>query len=174
MGPQSVVHTWREPGVSSGAGEARDKETEEERLADDEAEGMVACPWLVVYPYIEKDENIHVDEDQTSDEEEEEGGWKWWGEKMTRSDRRGKGKERMKQGNARGREKREKRKLRKLRKSPLSQVERRTVLAGAVVVLGIAIAVYGARVGRDVHVRSWREWRWLGVGLFGAANRIMR
>jgi hypothetical protein len=180
MGPQSVVYTWCEPNLSSSTGGAMDMETEEERSADDEAEAMVACPWLVVYPYIEKDEHVHVDEDQTSDEEVEEEGWRWWGEKRTRSDRKGKGKEkekeRMKQGDARGREKRN---LHKLRKSPLSRIERRSVLAGAVVVLGIAIAFYGARVGRgpgvgwDVHERSWRGWRWIGGGLVGVTNRII-
>ena len=42
MGPQSVVYTWREPSPPSFMAEAESMEWEEQRIADDEAEAMVA------------------------------------------------------------------------------------------------------------------------------------
>jgi TBC1 domain family member 20 len=177
MGPQSVMYTWREPSSSFNAGGTGGNESEEERLADDEAEAMVARSGLVVYPFIEEDEDVDVDSDQTLEEEED--GWGWWSEKKAKPDQKpqsGKGKAR----NGKGKE-REKRRPRKLRKNPLSRVEKRTMLAGAVLVLGVAMAIYGNRVGRgsswDVHGREWREWRmigsWVGGALVGVADRMV-
>ncbi|KAG6850289.1 hypothetical protein C0991_010497, partial [Blastosporella zonata] len=54
MGPQSVVYTWSESFSSLPT--------------DTEAEAMVSCPGLIVYPYIEEDEVI---EDTASEWEEE-------------------------------------------------------------------------------------------------------
>ena len=172
MGPQSVVYTWREPELSPNGVVMGSNEWEEERLADDEAEAMVARPELVVYPYIEEDDDVEVN--QMS--EEETNGWGWWSEKKAKSDR--------KQGRSRkgmGKE-REKRRPHKLRKNLLSRVEK-TMLAGAVLVLGIAMAVYGPQIGRcsssgwDAHgCANWREWRrmgsWVGGALVGVTDRM--
>ncbi|KAG6838684.1 hypothetical protein C0991_009574, partial [Blastosporella zonata] len=54
MGPQSVVYTWSESFSSLPT--------------DTEAEAMVSCPGLIVYPYIEDDEVIA---DTASEWEEE-------------------------------------------------------------------------------------------------------
>jgi len=162
MGPQSVVYTWREPGPSDGAME---RERKGEELADDEAEAMVACPALVVYPYIEEDDDIDVDVDQTS---EEEGGWVWWSEKKkTVPNRKMKSKEKAGKGN-------QMRRPRKLRRNPFSRLERRTVLAGMVLVLGVAMAVYGTSnrgsgTGWNGYRRGWR----VGSAFVGVANRVV-
>ena len=176
MGPQSVVYTWREPELSSSAIVMGGNEWEEERLADDEAEAMVARPELVVYPYIEEDEDVDV----SWASEEEANGWGWWSEKRTKVNRKQKGNGRARKET--GKE-REKRRPRRLRKNPLSRVEKRTMLAGAVLVLGIAMAVYGSRIGRgsssgrDAHGSDWREWRrmgsWVGGVLVGVADRMV-
>jgi hypothetical protein len=174
MGPQSVVYTWREPKPSSVLAEVKSTEWEDQGIADDEAEAMVSCTGLVVYPYIDEttknddDDDVYPTLEEEMVEEEEEEWWGWWNEKR-RMGRKQRDKERekyKKNKNLKG-----KRRPRKLRKNPLSRVERRTMLAGAVVVLGVAMAVYGARVGRSSsvgwdahHGREWRtvgSWHWL-------------
>jgi TBC1 domain family member 20 len=170
MGPQSVVYTWREPSNMIGLGGNNGSELMEDRLTDDEAEAMVAHPGLVVYPYIEEDDDIEED-----GSEEKENGWGWWSEKK-RPELKQSGKEMTRQG-------KERKGPRKLRKNVSSKVERRMVLAGAVVVLGVAMAVYGTRLGTgrgsivagwDVHGREWR-WvgRWVGGALVGVLDRMV-
>lgn len=79
----------------------------------------------------------------------------------------------------------QRRKRRKLRKTPFSRAEKRTMVAGAVLVLGVAMAVYGIKTRSgpagihtlgDAHAHS-REWRrvggWVGGMLVGASERIL-
>ncbi|RDB27057.1 TBC1 domain family member 20 [Hypsizygus marmoreus] len=126
MGPQSVVHTWSEafnalPG-------------------DDEAEGMVGVPGLVVYPWMEE-EDVGVSGEEGESEEEdkevyEKGGlWR----------RKGWGKEKEKESE-KEKKLRPRRKLKKPRRGR-TRVQRRTgtIVASAVLVLGVAMAVYGVR-----------------------------
>lgn len=174
MGPQSVVYTWRQPASSSS--EPGDNKWEEERLADDDAEEIVARPELVVYPYIQEDESIDLD--QTSEEEEE--GWGWWSEKNAKVDRKHKDKEKARRGKEMGMKKR---RPCKVRQNPLSRAEMRNMLAGAVLVVGIAMAIYGTRAGRrssggwNGYGRALREWRrvgsWIGGALVGAADQMV-
>lgn len=174
MGPQSVVYTWRQPASSSS--EPGDNKWEEERLADDDAEEIVARPELVVYPYIQEDESIDLD--QTSEEEEE--GWGWWSEKNAKVDRKHKDKEKARRGKEMGMKKR---RPCKVRQNLLSRAEMRNMLAGAVLVVGIAMAIYGTRAGRrssggwNGYGRALREWRrvgsWIGGALVGAADQMV-
>ena len=134
----------------------------------------------MVYPYIDEKARNGDDDDideMTEEEVMEDEGWGWWNEKRTRIGRKQRGEEKE---NHKNRSMKGKRRLRKLRKNPLSRVERRTMLAGAVVVLGVAMAVYGARVGQSSSV-MWdghhgREWRlagsWVGGVLVGVVDRI--
>jgi len=86
----------------------------------------------------------------------------------------------------------QKRKSRRLRKSPLGQVEKKTMLAGAVLVLGVAVAVYGIKSSSEygpahplhsvlenydhgrVGMRDWRRvGRWVGGAVVGLGNKIV-
>lgn len=157
MGPQSVVFTW--------------SENFKQLPGDRDAEAMVGCPDLIVYPYIEEEEDVGEDDVDGWDEKEKKG-------------RRTKGK-----GRERGKGRRHPRKLRKTR-----VVERRTMVAGAVLVLGVAMAVYGVKVhsgggrggGGGVFglgfglVEPGKEWKglkkiggWVGGLMVGATERVL-
>lgn len=157
MGPQSVVFTW--------------SENFKELPGDRDAEAMVGCPELIVYPYVEEEDEVGEDDADGWDEKEKKG-------------RRVKGKRR-----GRGKDKRHPRKLRKTR-----MVERRTMVASAVLVLGVAMAVYGVKVhsgggrggGGGVFglgfglVEPGKEWKglkkiggWVGGLMVGATERVL-
>lgn len=81
------------------------------------------------------------------------------------------------------------RKRRKLRKSPFGQVEKKTMLAGTVIVLGVAMAVYGMKARQapgghglfyyaEGHAHGGgKDWKriggWLGGALAGVSQKIM-
>ncbi|KAF9479758.1 hypothetical protein BDN70DRAFT_894672 [Pholiota conissans] len=81
------------------------------------------------------------------------------------------------------------RKRRKLRKSPFGQMEKKTMLAGTVIVLGVAMAVYGIKARHaagghglfhyaDGHVHgNNKDWKriggWFGGALAGMSQKIM-
>ena len=138
---------------------------------DDEAEAMVAHPELVVYPYNEEPE---------ADEEEGEQ------EDSSIMDEKRKGRRRL-----------NKSRLQPLRRRFLVEGRTGTMVAGAVLVLGIAVAVYGVRM-RGTHLGGgiyglgpkgmdgiWGrvggpekgEWRklagWLGGAVAGATERVL-
>ncbi|KAF9459688.1 rab-GTPase-TBC domain-containing protein [Collybia nuda] len=161
MGPQSVVFTWDEDFNALPS--------------DTDAEAMVGHPELIVYPYIE-------DEDEVGEDDVD-----GWDEKDAENEKKGmktKGK-----GKGPGKDKRRARKLRKRR-----MVERRTMVAGAVLVLGVAMAVYGVKVhngggrggGSGVFglgfglVEPGKEWKglkrvggWVGGLMAGATERVL-
>jgi len=113
MGPQSVIFTW--------------SESFSELPSDKEAEAMVQHPNLIVYPYID----IEEDSSDSSEYEEEEIKNRW----------RLKGKERLKAGTAKIKKKLAKKKIR----TSYSEVDKGTIVAGAVLVVGVAVAVYGIK-----------------------------
>jgi len=118
MGPQSVIFTW--------------SESFSELPSDREAEAMVQHPNLIVYPYID----IEEDSSDSSGYEEEETKSRW----------RPKGKERLKAGTAKLKQKLAKKKDRKKKiRPPYSEMEKGTIVAGAVLVVGVAVAVYGIK-----------------------------
>jgi hypothetical protein len=148
MGPQSVVFTWSESG---------DRDTDGED-ADDEAEAMVLCPELVVYPYVPTPPSSPP---SSSDEDEDQKNISpWSNEAKTR---------------------RAKRRRRKLAKSkPAVLFETRTIVLGAVLVLGVSMAVYGIRAtghGGAAGARGSWSWKkvggWVGGVLVGASERIV-
>lgn len=116
--------------------------------SDDDAERMVLNPDLIVLPHIESDDDVASDGD---------------------SYRAGSGRKSQKSE----REKR-RRKLRKPRRLTDMVVQRKTMVAGAVLVLGVAMAVYGFNAGLPGsgggHHRSGfgREFRKVGRFLGGA------
>ncbi|KAI0667247.1 rab-GTPase-TBC domain-containing protein [Trametes maxima] len=125
---------------------------------DDEAELMVTKPDLVVLPHVEPDDDVASDGDSFGSPSRKEG---------------------------RGREKdrdRKRRRLRKPRRLTDLVVQRKTMVAGAVLVLGVVMAVYGYNSGLPGtgggHHRSGfgREWRkvgkFLGGALLGAGERV--
>ncbi|KDR79885.1 hypothetical protein GALMADRAFT_136469 [Galerina marginata CBS 339.88] len=86
----------------------------------------------------------------------------------------------------------EQRRLRKLRKSPFGKMERKTMLAGTVLVLGVAMAVYGIRARNNnsngygflfgippgrLHPSNSKDWKrlggWVGGALAGMSEKIM-
>ncbi|KAH9478599.1 TBC1 domain family member 20 [Psilocybe cubensis] len=126
--------------------------------SDNTAEAMVSHPELVVYPYVEIDP--HQKEEGSSDDKDEK---------------------------SPGGGKKSRRKRRKLRKSPFGQMEKKTMLAGTVLVLGVAMAVYGIKA-RNAHPshgllygiaegRGHKDWRrvsgWVGGALAGMSEKIM-
>ncbi|KAI0760627.1 rab-GTPase-TBC domain-containing protein [Fomes fomentarius] len=121
---------------------------------DDEAELMVTRPELVVLPHVER-----------SDSDSDEGGAGGRGEKGSKGRRR---REREKEE----REKR-RRRLRKPRRLTDIVVQRKTMVAGAMIVLGVAVAVYGLNGGLpgmgNGHHRGGigKEWRKVGKVLGG-------
>ena len=136
MGPQSVMLTWSEDPA--------------ELPSDDDAELMVTKPELVVLPYIESDDEVASDDEETH-------------------------------GKHRGRR-------RRLRKPRHLVLQRKTMVAGAVLVLGVAVAVYGIQNGSSAglfrgfadsqqHRNSvGREWKrmssFVGGLVLGVGERI--
>ncbi|KIM35691.1 hypothetical protein M413DRAFT_32345 [Hebeloma cylindrosporum] len=92
-----------------------------------------------------------------------------------------------------GRSKTARRKRRnKLKKSPFGHLEKKTVLAGTVIVLGVAVAIYGIKArngpgshglfqtfadGHRTHGNVARDWKrvggWVGGTLAGVSQKIM-
>lgn len=151
MGPQSVVYTWSEAFSALPT--------------DDEAEAMVARPGLVVYPYIEEDDDA-ADDGLGG---EARGAEEAWDEKAGRK-KRAKGKLR---GRVKG-------KLKRMRVHRRLGMERRTgtMVAGAVLVVGVAMAVYGVKMRGmhpgEMHGRDWRKAAgWVGGVLAGATERVV-
>ncbi|OSD05074.1 hypothetical protein PYCCODRAFT_1362821 [Trametes coccinea BRFM310] len=131
---------------------------------DDEAELMVTKPELVVLPYVEPE-----DEDLASDEASS------YRPTPARGDRNRKG------AKEESEKEKRRRRLRKPRRLTDIVVQRRTMVAGAVLVLGVAMAVYGYNAslpGGGGHHRGGfgREWRkvgrFLGGALVGAGERV--
>lgn len=85
------------------------------------------------------------------------------------------------------------RKRHKLKKSPFGQMERKTMVAGTVIVLGVAMAIYGVKASRtgdrsvyglfhnfaDGHNghTSAKDWRrlggWVGGAVAGVTTKIV-
>ncbi|KAK0458931.1 rab-GTPase-TBC domain-containing protein [Desarmillaria tabescens] len=111
--------------------------------SDDSAERMVEYPQLVVYPYVDKEED--------GDQKE------------------------MRQGT------RHKHPIKRRRRFRLR--DRKTMITGAVLALGVAMAVYGVRSGivygegRHTNFHFHRDWKrlggWAGGFLIGAGNKIL-
>ncbi|KAG6897058.1 hypothetical protein C0992_004377 [Termitomyces sp. T32_za158] len=149
MGPQSVVYTWSESFSALPT--------------DAEAEAMVLCPGLMVYPYIEGDV---AEESRDSEEWEEKPGPVKSKRKQVRGKFRGKMKE----------------KLKHLRRGQVDQTT--GMVAGAVIVLGVALAVYGVKM-RDKHPGAaigflnshGRDWKkvvgWAGGAVTGVTERVV-
>lgn len=110
--------------------------------ADDEAESMIAHPELVVYPFVEVEPH---DKEQDSDA----------------------GPRRKKKG----KERRRRTVRRLLSKTPVfGPVEKKTMLAGTVLVLGVAMAVYGMKASSSSSAASASGARWLLQGGHATAN----
>lgn len=136
MGPQSVMLTWSEDPA--------------ELPSDDDAELMVTKPELVVLPYIESDDEVASDDEETH-------------------------------GKHRGRR-------RRLQKPRHLVLQRKTMVAGAVLVLGVAVAVYGIQNGSSAGLfrgfadsqqhrnSAGREWKrlssFVGGLVLGVGERI--
>lgn len=128
---------------------------------DDEAERIVSRPDLIVHPLPSLiDELDTKEEDEASGSEDEDAD-----EKPGRKGRR-----------------KEKRKRRKLRKPHPLAVRRKTMVASAVLVLGVAMAVYGTGgfqrvgVGMERHgpAREWRSFKhFVGAIVVGATERFL-
>lgn len=133
MGPQSVVYTFS---VSPSA-----------LPSDDEAEAMVRNPGLVVYPQMP----FGAKEEEES--AESDGEWEKGGRKGEKGKSREKG---------RGRRQKMKERIGEKKRRPARRPQTSTVVAGAVVVLGVGMAVYGMRRGGGGAVEEgWRgaaEW----------------
>ncbi|KAI0628633.1 rab-GTPase-TBC domain-containing protein [Trametes polyzona] len=127
--------------------------------SDDDAERMVLRPDLVVLPHVEPE-----DDDIASE-----------GESL-RSPGRARNKEKEKE------RERKRRRLRKPRRLTDIVVQRKTMVAGAVLVLGVAMAVYGFNAGlpgsggghhRNGFGREWKKvGRFLGGAFVGAGERV--
>ncbi|KAH9848720.1 rab-GTPase-TBC domain-containing protein [Lenzites betulinus] len=127
--------------------------------SDDDAERMVLNPDLIVLPHIESDD-IASDGDSFRTAGSARKGRK--GEKDEKEKRR--------------------RRLRKPRRLTDLVVRRKTMVAGAVLVLGVAMAVYGINGGlpgagaghhRGGFGREWRKvGRYLGGAIVGAGERM--
>ncbi|KAJ3476388.1 hypothetical protein NLI96_g11194 [Meripilus lineatus] len=138
----------------------------EDLPSDDEAELIVTKPDLIVLP---PEPEFPPDQEQdTSDEK-------------STSPSKGPGK---------GKEKDKRHRPHKPRKLPLMLVQRKAVVASAVLVLGVAMAVYGTggfrgdagygsgfEFGGGGLARSQREWkalgRFVGALVFGAGERLV-
>ena len=142
MGPQSVIFTW--------------SETFSDLPVDEEAEAMVQHLHLIVYPYMEMEEESFDSGDEKA--------------ALTTglSSRNGKAKKMYQaKSKTRSREK-------GFRLLPYSGMEKQTLVAGAVLVVGVAVAVYGIKsrngstsdifrsfadtqVHTNVQVKGWRD-----------------
>ena len=107
MGPQSVVFTW--------------SESFSELPSDEEAEAMVQHPNLIVYPYVDMEE-------ETSESSEYDG------EPKPRKDRLG---AKFKKDHPK--------KARTIKRAAYPHMEKGTIVAGVVLVVGVAVAVYGIK-----------------------------
>lgn len=130
---------------------------------DDEAELMVLKPELVVLPHIDQDEEVASDEEY---------------EKSPRHKRRARKEQE--------REERRRRKLRKPRRMGDVVLQRKTMVAGAVLVLGVAMAVYGMQSGAAANIFNAgeghrrhhleREWKrlsgFIGGAVLGVGERM--
>ncbi|KAI0641372.1 rab-GTPase-TBC domain-containing protein [Trametes meyenii] len=126
---------------------------------DDEAELMVTKPELVVLPHVEPDDDVASDGDSFNGPGRREG-----------------------RGHEKDKDRRQRR-LRKPRRLTDLVVQRKTMVAGAVLVLGVAMAVYGYNAGlpgsggghhRSGFGREWRKvGRFLGGALLGAGERVL-
>lgn len=151
MGPQSVVFTWCAEGVDGGA------EGDDMQIGDDEAEAMVAHPELVVYPYIEETGSQESSPGSDSDSDSGSGSGKEATEGGVRHRRpsSGKGNEKSPRKYNSGRRSRTaskpkstaKRPPNKLRKRRTPARQQRHLVVGALIVLGVAMAVYGLNHG---------------------------
>ena len=171
LGPQSVVFTW--------------SESPSALPSDNTAEAMVQHPELVVYPYVEPEPDV-VDDSSSSEDDKASSGW---------GIRRRKGKERASSYGTKSMSgKGTKRRRNKLRKSPFSRMEKRTMVAGTVLVLGVALAVYGIKArnggtaglflsfadhngrhpGGSGGTKDWkRVGGWVGGALVGISEKIL-
>lgn len=146
MGPQSVVFTW--------------SENFSDLPSDTTAEAMIGRPELVVYPVGPEEMDGDDEEDEGDGESESESDYdgKSRGKAPRKSMRRGKsGKEGDDKGGGlrkRTRRKTIKKKVQKLLKmfgttmgadQQITHVDGRTMVAGAVLVLGVAVAIYGIK-----------------------------
>ncbi|KAI0821850.1 rab-GTPase-TBC domain-containing protein [Trametes gibbosa] len=128
--------------------------------SDDDAERMVLTPDLIVLPYIEPDDDVASDGDS----------YRTTG--LARKGRKSEKEEKEKR----------RRRLRKPRRLTDMVVQRKTMVAGAVLVLGVAMAVYGINGGMPGSVSGHhragfgREWkkvgRYLGGAIVGAGERM--
>lgn len=146
MGPQSVVHTWSE---NFG-----------DWPSDDEVEKMVSRMDLIVYPSIPDAENEDDsgDESETGEEIVKAARWKKGGGKKKKKNKFIKfSRHRRKPSSETSNHHRHKRNLgvsvvsfasRLLGHRVGKRMEKKTVLAGVVVVLGVAVAMYGVKSGR--------------------------
>ena len=142
MGPQSVVFTW--------------SENFSDLPSDTTAEAMIGRPELVVYPVglEEMEEGDEEDEGDGESESESDYDDKSRGKTPRKSTRRGKEGDNGDGLRKRTRRKTIKKKVQKLLKMfgtttgadrQITHVDGRTMVAGAVLVLGVAIAIYGIK-----------------------------
>jgi len=148
MGPQSVVHTW--------------SENFRNWPSDDEAEKMVSRMDLIVYPPSPDGENEDDSGDQSEMDEAITKETRWekgdsQGGKRKRNKLMKFSRHRRKPSSEKSNHRRYKRNLgasvvsfasRLLGHDVRKRMEKKTVLAGAVVVLGVAVAMYGVKSGR--------------------------
>ncbi|KAG6810446.1 hypothetical protein H0H92_011819 [Tricholoma furcatifolium] len=155
MGPQSVIYTW--------------SESHSALPTDAEAESMVLQPGLIVYPYIDEDDVIEEEED-SSDELDEK----------TPSTPTAPKRKRFRPKKLRGKVKD---KLKRLGVRRMKVDQTTGMVAGAVIVLGIAMAVYGVSMrenqqglGRgvlDVHDQDWKKVAtWFGAVVAGVTEKV--
>lgn len=130
---------------------------------DDDAELMVTKPELIVLPYIEPEDEVASDDDSAAA----------WGKRRRREYEA---------------ERRRRRKLRKPRRLGDMVIQRKTMVVGAVLVLGVAMAVYGIQAGGpsgpfrsagDAHHHRHdigKEWKrvsqFVGGALSGMGERV--
>ncbi|KAI0941884.1 hypothetical protein AcV7_002451 [Taiwanofungus camphoratus] len=130
---------------------------------DDDAELMVTKPELIVLPYIEPEDEVASDDDSAAA----------WGKRRRREYEA---------------ERRRRRKLRKPRRLGDMVIQRKTMVVGAVLVLGVAMAVYGIQAGGpsgpfrsagDAHHHRHdigKEWKrvsqFVGGALLGMGERV--
>jgi len=148
MGPQSVVHTW--------------SENFRDWPSNDEAEKMVSRMDLIVYPFTPDAENEDDSGDQSEMDETVVKETRWekgdsQGGKRKRNKLMKFSRHRRKPSSEKSNHHRYKRNLgvsvvsfasRLLGHRVGKRVEKKTILAGAVVVLGVAVAMYGVKSGR--------------------------
>lgn len=129
--------------------------------SDEEAEALAEETSLIVLPFEDSD---HEQDDSSEDDAEISHSAKSKGKGRTKGE---------------GGEKRLRRKLRKRVPMPFT-VDRRTAIAGIVLVLGIALAVYAplGRNGSGPLGRADRDWRrtgsWIGASILGVGERLFR